>query len=151
MGDPLDVSPDAALTLVSGPDPQDLPGPDGLTLAPGEEVSFDYEFEAAQPGAFSVSSSVTGTDAASRLIGPVEAERNGQVGALEVSVTADPDTVALRGEGGRVRARAPGRDRDGGGHQPVRHPGRRRDAAWRSPSSSRTSSRHWATRRSRTS
>ncbi len=95
VGDPLDVVPDAALTPVSEPDPGDLPGPDGLTLAPGEEVSFDYEFEAAQPGAFSVRSSATGMDAAGRPIGPVENERNGRVGALDVEVTVDPDTVDL--------------------------------------------------------
>ncbi len=65
VGDPVDVAPDAALTLVSAPDPEDLPGPEGVTLAPGADpLTFDYEFEAAQPGAFTVSSSVTGTDAA---------------------------------------------------------------------------------------
>ncbi|MCZ7528233.1 MAG: PKD domain-containing protein [Acidimicrobiia bacterium] len=95
VGDPLDVAPDVALTLVSAPDPGQLPGPDGLTLAPGEEVSFDYELEAAQPGDFTVSSTATGADAAGRLVGPVVTERSGRIGALEVTVTADPDTVDL--------------------------------------------------------
>ncbi|MCZ7530587.1 MAG: PKD domain-containing protein [Acidimicrobiia bacterium] len=96
IGDPVDVAPDAALTLVSAPDPDDLPGPEGLTLAPGADpVTFDYEFEATQPGDFTVRSAAIGTDAAGFAAGPVEAERNGRIGALDVRVTADPDTVAL--------------------------------------------------------
>jgi hypothetical protein len=88
VGDPLLVSPDGATSLVTGPTPE-IPT-EAMTLAPGQELTFDYELKIERAGPFTLLSTAQAVDAAGRAIGPVEASRSGRGGALRMTATADP-------------------------------------------------------------
>jgi PKD repeat protein len=98
VGMPLTVSPSDAFSVSKSPDPAEL---EGLVLEPrndendNDEIVLDYELVAEKPGSVTFKSTAVATDAAERLVGPTEVERNGRIGELEVKVIATPNDIEL--------------------------------------------------------
>jgi PKD repeat protein len=93
VGDPLRVAPTTAMEVTSGPVPEI---PADIVLEPnGPALEFEFEVTAVLAGSFRLLSTVTAMDAADRLVGPVEVERNGRIGQLTVTMTSDPGEVDL--------------------------------------------------------
>lgn len=90
-GSVLRVAPGGLFTVTDGPDP--APPAAGFDLQPGERRSFEVELTPQGPGRYTLSSAVSGTDAAGRPV-QASAEERGEVGsALTVELQVDPPTI----------------------------------------------------------